>query len=204
MLITMPKLYGYQIAGEDVRVPGVNFDYVIGGNGLFLRAQRTGLSVCFPLEDFEVRGLPDITPTFEMEYETVPVERVQEMISMSRYWAERGVEDLFHFTLDESGAWEFHEPEQVRSGGSCRPLHDGPDSTHERAFIEAHSHHRMRAYFSAIDDRDETGFRIYAVLGDIPSAPKIRVRVGVYSYFWEIPAHWVFELPVDLSDCFEG
>src|SRR5947209_11477432 len=194
------KLYGHLIAGEEREgVRGALYNYVLAGNGLFIRAEREGLKVCFPVQNFEVKNLPDVSPSFEMQMERVPSLLVSEMISMARHWAREGREDLFHF-IRERDAWEVHEPHQVRMGGSCRPLHDGPDSTHERAFIEAHSHHRMQAYFSSIDNADETGFRIYAVLGDIPCEPKIRVRVGVYGNFWEIPAEWVFELPDGLSE----
>jgi hypothetical protein len=204
-LITLPKKYSYQVAGEEQRPRGVNFDYVLGGNGLYLRAVRTGLKVCVPLQQFEVRDLPNVASSFEMAYPRVPLSFTNVMLRRSRRWAESGKETLFHFTpeTDEPECWMIHEPEQIRMGGSCRPLDDSPGSTYERALIEAHSHHRMKAYFSSVDDRDETGFRIYAVMGSIPDAPKIRVRVGVYGYYWTIPAEWVFELPEELSECME-
>ena len=43
----------------------------------------------------------------------------------------------------------------------------------------------MRAYFSDTDNRDETGFRIYGVMGEIFSNPQIRMRVGIYGHFYE-------------------
>ena len=55
----------------------------------------------------------------------------------------------------------------------CRatPVHD--------AIVEVHSHHAMRAYFSATDDRDETGRRIYGVLGRLDGPhPEIALRVA--------------------------
>jgi hypothetical protein len=62
----------------------------------------------------------------------------------------------------------------------------------------------MRPFFSRTDDRDETGFRIYAVIGDINFhsnvPPSIRVRVGVYGHFWPIPAASIFNLPSFLRD----
>ena len=202
-LVTLPSMYGYQIAGEAPRERGVLFDYVLAGNGLFVRGAREGLSVCFPVSNFEVRGLPELSASFELKHERVPLHQAQAMVGMSTHFAERGLETLFHFTLDDQGHWRLHNPEQMRKPSSCRPMHDGPGSTYERAFIEAHSHHSMRAYFSSVDNRDETGFRIYAVMGELFKEPRIRVRVGVYGHFWEIPAEWVFELPEGLSDCLE-
>jgi hypothetical protein len=55
--------------------------------------------------------------------------------------------------------------------------------------------------FSETDDKDESGFRLYGVIGNLHQAPKIRLRVGCYGYFWEIPASWALKLPRGLMDC---
>ena len=73
--------------------------------------------------------------------------------------------------LDESGRGDWR-PQQA-SGCAVRatPVHD--------AMVEVHSHHAMRAYFSATDDRDETGRRIYGVLGRLDGLhPEIALRVA--------------------------
>jgi PRTRC genetic system protein A len=73
--------------------------------------------------------------------------------------------------LDEFGAGDW-QPQQV-SGCSVRatPVHD--------AILEVHSHHAMRAYFSATDDRDETGRRVYGVLGRLDSPrPELAFRMA--------------------------
>ena len=45
---------------------------------------------------------------------------------------------------------------------------------------EFHSHGGSRAFFSATDDRDEQGFRIYGVVGRLDTPlPELRLRVGV-------------------------
>jgi hypothetical protein len=61
----------------------------------------------------------------------------------------------------------------------------------------------MPARFSGTDDKDETGFRLYGVLGDLRRSPEIRMRVGCYGYFWEVSASWALELPDWLRDCNE-
>ena len=55
------------------------------------------------------------------------------------------------------GQYRYEEPEQVGTAGS---LSYEPVQGHVAEF---HSHGRMRAFFSATDDRDEQGFRMCAV-----------------------------------------
>jgi hypothetical protein len=93
------------------------------------------------------------------------------------------------------------EPDQTRTAASCRPLEQGPGSSHDRALIEIHSHHSMRAEFSRIDDQDEQGFRLYGVIGRLNRQPEIRLRAGLYGYFWEIPAGLAMNLPAGLKCC---
>ena len=69
--------------------------------------------------------------------------------------------------------------------------------------IDLHSHARFAPFFSPVDDRDETGFRIYAVIGSLNKVPAISVRVGVYSHYYSIPASTVFELPKGICDLYD-
>ena len=61
---------------------------------------------------------------------------------------------------------------------------------------EFHSHGSLPAFFSATDDRDEQGFRIYGVTGRLDTVePELSLRVGVYGHF--APLEWsrVFDGP---------
>lgn len=73
-----------------------------------------------------------------------------------------------------------------------------------RLYIEVHSHHTMAPFFSATDDRDEIGFKIYAVIGRLDTRPAILCRVGIYGHYQEIPASWVFEIPAGIEDELEA
>ena len=65
----------------------------------------------------------------------------------------------------------------------------------EGVVAEFHSHGRSRAFFSATDDRDEQGFRIYGVAGRLDKyRPELSLRVGVYGHF----------APVEWSQVFDG
>ena len=61
---------------------------------------------------------------------------------------------------------------------------------------EFHSHGSHRSFFSATDDRDEQGFRIYGVVGRLDTLlPELSLRIGIYGHF--APANWqqVFDGP---------
>lgn len=202
------QLIGYRTAESSLtpECSGALFDYVFAGNGIFVHAKRPELEVCFSIQKATIRGLPNLLPVFDFNLPRIPESFVRSMLRDANVWAEQGKETLFHLCWSDlalmNDGWVGYEPEQDRTAGSCRPLSDG--GSHDRAIIEAHSHHLMAARFSPQDDLDETGFRLYAVIGRLPDAPEIRVRVGVYGYFWEIPASWVMDLPEGVRDCKGG
>jgi hypothetical protein len=69
--------------------------------------------------------------------------------------------------------------------------------------IDLHSHGRLSPFFSLTDDRDETGFRLYAVIGNLHRKPTITMRVGIYSHYFNFPASTVFDLPDGIRDMYE-
>ena len=187
---------------------GQLYDYLFAANGIFLRARRPGLNVCFQIGDCELRGLATIEP-FQRNFTRprVPAAFVQKMLEMSIATcvdAGQSTEALFYLIWnEEENRWRLDKPAQEANGGSVRPLEDGEGSSYQLALIEVHSHHQMLAFFSGDDDADEQGFRIYAVIGEIFSEPKIRVRLGCFGHFHELRADTVFELPETITDNYE-
>ena len=59
--------------------------------------------------------------------------------------------------------------------------------------LDLHSHHAMRAYFSATDDRDDQGLSVSAVIGNIFERPEIVVRLNIYGLHCAAPALMVFD-----------
>lgn len=174
--------------------PGL-YQYVLAGNGLFVRAERPGLSACIPSAPGEVRGLPALDPSVVLPSK-VPYSFLWSMLDFSRQASPNEI--LFYLLHDPALefflSWKLVIPNQVQAESSVHPV--DPFNPHgQAALIECHSHHNMGAFFSSADDKDETGFRIYAVLGEINTRPVIAVRAGIYGHFCPIPAHWVFELP---------
>jgi PRTRC genetic system protein A len=206
---TSSGLVGYVLnndrrAYNSPELRGAMFDYILGADGLFLHAKREELEVCFPIAPAEVRGLGELFETFAFNLPKVPENVVDEILHISLSYAQHSMESLFwlrHSPLNPyDNGWLLEEPAQTRSAGSCRP-HDGQEDLYDRVIIEIHSHHGMRPEFSRTDDADERGFRLYGVVGNLPEKPQIRMRVGVYGYFWEIPATWALQLPEGLADC---
>lgn len=171
------------------------YEYVVGANGIFVRARRPGLDaliwVASTLEP--VRGLAEIAPRVEIA-SRVPAYQVGRLFEMAH--RAQGKEILFYLNPNP---WRIQVPEQEQHAVSVRPV--DPFAGGTNTLIEVHSHHGMQAFFSTTDDREEqAGFRIYTVIGGIPQRPTMLTRVGIYGHFWEIPSAWVFDLPAGVAD----
>jgi PRTRC genetic system protein A len=199
------KLVDY-VAATAWPLPPINaamYEYVVASNGVFVRGRRTGLSVMLPVMTgpaIPLRGLVPVEPFVQLDHPRVPAELVDEMLNAALAAKDddlKPVEVLFHLTWDANGA-RLAMPSQERGVAFVRPI--GQTLSYETAVVEVHSHHGMAACFSPTDDADETGFRIFGVLGEIYTQPTLRVRVGLYGHYWEIPATWVFQLPHRVTD----
>ena len=178
------------------------YEYILGAGGLYLRAKRRGLSVIAPLASVPIIGLEEIQPQFQLDYPQVPAQLLQQILSYSQQVAPQEI--LFHLWF-ERGEWQLDIPLQKADSLSVSRLGSSFASSYHKTLIEIHSHHSTEAKFSPTDDQDESGFRIYAVLGTIFTQPTLRVRVGIYhQLFWEIPAHFVFEMPPKIQDVLDN
>lgn len=87
-------------------------------------------------------------------------------------------------------------PEQEVSGARIRFKEL---SYEEEGFIEVlqlHSHNRMAAFFSDVDDHDEKRFLLYGVVGELDQVhPNMKLRAGVNGYFYDLPLKYVFQEP---------
>ncbi len=181
----------YRIADSELPPPSHSYEFVLAGNGVFLRASQPKIAVQFPLAHCPIRGLVPLSPSFQMEVPRVPQLLIAELVEM----ALRQIETEILFYLNwEQNHWRLNIPNQIGGAVQVIPTEETGDS-YRHALIECHSHGRMNAFFSDQDDQDEQGFRLYAVLGNLPHTPTLRTRVGVFGYFWEICSTCVFELP---------
>jgi PRTRC genetic system protein A len=180
------------------------YEYIFAGNGVFKRAARKEMSAMIPVSECAIRGLVPVEPELCIQFDRVPEPVIQQILDAAREAARQELEILFHLSLVD-GKWRLEIPLQIQRHDSVEPIEKGAGSSYECAFIEIHSHHRMPAKFSPDDDRDETGFRIYGVIGNLNPRfahwPKINFRVGVYGDWWSLPADRIIEMPVELIDC---
>lgn len=202
--LPLAHLVGHRIA-DRLPLPPIEaalYEYVLAGNGVFVRGKREGMEALVPVRHCRVMGLPHLHAEFHLEYPKVPRHAVDAMLTISRQAHDdrgRPIETLFHLAWNGHN-WRLTVPEQEGSASSVRPVNAGTDSSYASALIEVHSHHEMHAFWSGTDNRDEQGFRLYGVLGDIFGKPRLLLRVGLYGYFWELPADRVFNLPEGINE----
>jgi PRTRC genetic system protein A len=183
---------------------GYLYQYVVGSNGIFVRAKRPEMEACVPVSvSLEaIRGLYPVKPYLRMRRK-VPGPLLVSMFEKA--YEAVGNEVLFYLQplhVNYSD-WLLCVPKQEQCAGSVHP--ENPYAGGVSTVIEAHSHHSMPAFFSRMDNEEEqTGFRIYSVIGDLSSRPTIFTRVGIYGQFWQIPSHWVYEIPAIIHDKIEN
>lgn len=208
---------------------GLLYTYVVAQNGLFLYGKRSFVEVLMPLviaPDFYSRpGLFPARPYLKLDCPRVPQALVIEMLEKARQARNRQgwpLEILFHLSVKAANStqnssalenqsppaephWHLHLPQQIQFANKVIPVSNprwgGSDNSYETTLFECHSHSLFAPIFSELDNQDESGFRLYGVLGNLFEQPALRLRVGLYSHFWEIPSCWVCEPVADLEDC---
>jgi PRTRC genetic system protein A len=192
-------LMNYLLA-QDTTLPPIDpanmLEFVIAGNGVFVRARRNELEAMIPVSRCEIRGLQDVRPYVRMEAGRVPLALTQAILE--EFQQDMPNESLIWVKLD-NGKWKVVKPSQMQEEESVRPMNPF-DREGATAFLDVHSHNSMEPYFSTDDDRDENGFRLYAVFGLLDSTPCVAARVGIYGYFWRLDAGSVFVLPEGVED----
>ena len=203
-----PECHAPTPRAVEIEVTAALYEYVLAGNGLFMQARRPELAVTFPVARGRVSGLACMETKVRLAGGLVPRRLTEMMLRASLRAAGEGEaaprEALFHLLYDaRRGEWGLVTPRQIQTATSVKPVDDSPESSYAGAVIEVHSHHRMPPFFSELDDRDEQGFRLYGVIGDLGregKRPALRLRAGVYGNFYEVPASWAFEMPEELID----
>jgi len=199
----MFKFVQHLIVEDDGKLPSIPdclYAYIMAGNGVYLYAKREGLEVLIPISRATIAGLPPLEAFVNMP-------RVPAVLMHHILWASKENlpnEILFWFNFDhDRQVWNVDAPVQVCHPTSAFPV-DKSDPLGIKALIDLHSHARMEPFFSTTDNKDEQGFRIFAVIGKVNENPEIRVRVGVYGKYWNIPASMIFELPREIRDAYFG
>lgn len=201
--IAPPTLVGHKIAaGENDPINAALFEYLLAGNGLFVRACRREFTVSLPLTVQRISGLPKAAVGIEWRKPPIPASLWNEILSHAQrnHQSSSFKEEVYLIYWDSvAGSWQFKASGLENSWAST--VADDTLPEYADCCIELHTHPPGALHFSRADDRDELGkFRIFAILIDIHGKPKMRFRCGVYDHLVPIPAAWVGAMPGELID----
>lgn len=173
------------------------YAYVVARNGVWKVADTPHFQAGVHLAPARITGLAPWPGQTWLKVPTIPAKWLWAVLDHAQC-AGRGsgvlrpVEQMYHFHWVEEGRWaewRVAVPKQRVSAG-----HVGYRGGHQDSVVlDLHSHHGMAAYFSEVDNRDELGCRYYAVIGRIYDRPEIRVRLGIYGDWVDVPATEIFE-----------
>jgi PRTRC genetic system protein A len=162
---------------------GMFYDYILGGNGIWIEAEGKLLAVRVLVAPGLVRGLAPVDEKVELTHGRIPMRLYN--LAGSVMAADRYHERFLAVTWE--GEYRLREPWQDRGGAGV---------TYERlpdTVLDIHSHGTMPALFSGTDNRDEQGLKLYAVIGRVDMLmPEVKLRVGIYGYFAPIEFEEVF------------
>lgn len=180
------KMVGYlqQVKGWLTGEPGSFYNYILGKDGLYIRAENPLIRATICIAPCEVRGLEKVEEEVLIKPGSVP--RILYELALSVLYAKPDLEQYLAVTWD-GAKYHLSRPAQEGSGGHVR--YECPPST----IVDIHSHAAMPAFFSGTDNRDEQGLRIYMVIGCLNTlAPEFSLRLGVYGYFRGLDFNEVF------------
>ena len=179
---TAPKPVGYLINhnGGLSGSQGIGFDYVLGAGGLYVQSESAHLTARILVAPATVRGLAPVSEKLTLAHGPIPAHVFE--LGLGWLLAAPGTERFFAVRWD-GGAYRLVVPPQ--EGTSASLTYQPPTGV----VAEFHSHGRHPAFFSATDDRDEQGFRVYGVVGSLVTPePELTLRVGIYGHFASL--HW--------------
>jgi len=158
---------------------GLCYDYVLASNGLFIEAEGKRMAARVPVAGCEVRGLAPLEPKFVLRYGRIPQRFFD--LALSTFLVDTSKERYVAVTWQDG--YHLYVPEQETE--EAKVDYQVGDSI----ALELHSHGKMAAMFSSKDNKDETGMKLYGVVGKLDGTPVVQLRVGVYGYFHPVP--WV-------------
>ncbi len=171
---------------------GKSFGYVMAGNGVFKYAHNANIEACIKVSNANIRGLTSLTSCAYLTNDSrLPERLLHEMLADAQSAKGVGatlVEAMYQVEITD-GLAIVKKPNQVAT--ASRVSFD--EGVSPNIVLDLHSHGSMRPFFSATDDRDEKGFRFYGVIGNLFSYPQIKLRIGIYGDYWEVPITSLFD-----------
>ena len=165
--------------------PGIFYNYIVAGNGLFIRGASPLLEATVLVADATVRGLMPLSEECRLRHGKIP----KHLYNLALMVFAGNPFDEQYLAIVWQGRYDLRQPVQDRHTG--RVSYDVvPESV-----MDLHSHGAMTAWFSGIDTADEQGLKLYAVIGRVDTMlPEALFRVGVYGYFCPLEAGDIFNV----------
>ena len=189
---------------SDARASEKTISFIPGQNGKVYERRTTDAGEFITPTD-NITILDNIRPGFQSALPRVPYGLISQVISLFRALMAAGhgghpLEALVHIYWDKQEQRYFvHVPKQFVSKASVNAVLDDEDLLDGERYIhyaDLHSHNRMPAVFSKIDDRDERATRVYMVIGRLDRYfPEVTVRICNGGRFLEVAAEQVLEMP---------
>jgi hypothetical protein len=182
----MAKPVGYLTNSKDGPhgEPGVFYNYILAANGLFVRAQNAHLAATVCIAPQEVRGLAPLEEDVRLLHGKIPMYFLN--LALSVLCIKPDTEQYLAVTW--RGNYSLSIPTQLQNVMSVTY------ETLPGTVLDIHSHTGgVPARFSGIDDHDEQGFGLFAVVGGLRNlCPTVELRLGVYGYFMLLEKEDVF------------
>lgn len=199
----IPKFVEHKIAfSSNEPLTAKLYEYLMAGNGLFVRARRSEFTATIPVCRVCIKGLPEIKTGIVWHKPKPPLRVFQEILDDARNNSDANnfKEDFYSVLWSERlNDWTWAAISRERSLTST--IADDKRAEYAAACLELHTHPPGAFDFSAADDSDECGkFRLFGILTDVHGQPKIRLRCGIYDYFEQLTMDEVGELPNEISD----
>lgn len=166
------------------------YQYILAGNGVFIRAETSFFNVLLPIAPCMVRGLARLAKHFHLKVPRIPSKLLNTVFvdACRACRADGGLNEVLYQFHHHGQTVQVKKPAQQATAVSVLTT-DGDDKC---ILCDLHSHGNMRAFFSQTDNADEQAAKMYAVIGKLDSVPEIRLRVGVYGYWMPLPVTAVF------------
>ena len=163
------------------------YEYVVAGNGLWVRAQDDRMSACIPVAYAHNPGLSDLAPHAYLKAGKIHSAYLRSIYKSALANLPNEAAYQFSVCLADPVPYTVAMPRQVATPTNV-DYEDNPE-----AVVDLHSHGELGAFFSSTDDADEQGLRFYVVVGELTSGlPTIKARVGVYGHHWKIDPLAIF------------
>jgi hypothetical protein len=148
--------------------------------------------------------LSEVSAGFIPALPPIPYRLLLKIISFFRMMALKGdYEALVNVYWDkETHAFVIDAPSQTVTSFSVNSRRNQKyDDDRYIHYLDIHSHNKMKAFFSEIDNNDEKATRVYAVVGNVLDYfPQIKVRISNGGVFHEIAPAVIFEDYNDQAD----